>query len=321
MSAEWAHFVALGVFAYTHGGSTAVGVAGLMRLLPAALLAPFASSLGDRFRRERFLLAVVLLGAAALVVSAVGVVMDDRSIVFAAASAVGICSTLFRPRSRRAAPVARAYGEGVDRCERRDLDDREPRHADRSARRRGAGCRGRCRIRLRRRRPGLAGVGRSPRPRLGAGWRRDAWQGRGSRCPGGVQGDRGGSARAAPRRSHCIADIRARMPERPDRRHRLPGASQGSDGCRLPDGGDGGRRPDRSARCDLAARRAAGAAVRLGPGLLGPPDHADRALPLLRSGSRPASRARRRQQHPRRRGVHAAPAHRSRRGADSACSA
>jgi MFS family permease len=97
VSAEWAHFVALGVFAYTHGGSTAVGVAGLMRLLPAALLAPFASSLGDRFRRERFLLAVVLLGAAALVVSAVGVVMDDRIIVFSAASAVGICSTLFRP--------------------------------------------------------------------------------------------------------------------------------------------------------------------------------------------------------------------------------
>ena len=36
MSAEWAHFVALGVFAYDHGGSTAVGVAGLARLLPAA---------------------------------------------------------------------------------------------------------------------------------------------------------------------------------------------------------------------------------------------------------------------------------------------
>ena len=70
MSAEWAHFVALGVFAYGHGGSTAVGVAGLLRLLPAAAIAPFASSLGDRFRRERFLLALALLGAAALVVSA-----------------------------------------------------------------------------------------------------------------------------------------------------------------------------------------------------------------------------------------------------------
>jgi MFS family permease len=97
VSAEWAHFVALGVFAYGHGGSTAVGVAGLLRLLPAAAIAPFASSLGDRFRRERFLQGVVVLGAAALVVSAVGAFMDDRIIVFAAGSAVGVCSTLFRP--------------------------------------------------------------------------------------------------------------------------------------------------------------------------------------------------------------------------------
>ena len=64
ISAEWAHFVALGVFAYAHGGSSAVGVAGLMRLLPAAAIAPFASTLGDRFRRERFLFCLALLGAA-----------------------------------------------------------------------------------------------------------------------------------------------------------------------------------------------------------------------------------------------------------------
>ena len=95
--AEWAHFVALGVFAYGHGGSTAVGIAGLVRLLPAAAIAPLASSLGDRFRRERFLLGIALIGAAALGVSAVGAALDDRVIVFAAASAVGVCSTLFRP--------------------------------------------------------------------------------------------------------------------------------------------------------------------------------------------------------------------------------
>jgi MFS family permease len=97
ISAEWAHFVALGVFAYNHGGSTAVGVAGLMRLLPAAVIAPFASSLGDRIRRERFLLAISLLGAVSLAVSAAGALLDDRIIVFTAASVVGVCSTLFRP--------------------------------------------------------------------------------------------------------------------------------------------------------------------------------------------------------------------------------
>ena len=40
IAAEWAHFVALGVFAYTEGGATAVGIAGLVRMLPAAVVAP-----------------------------------------------------------------------------------------------------------------------------------------------------------------------------------------------------------------------------------------------------------------------------------------
>ena len=63
--AELAHFVALGVFAYEQGGTSAVGLAGLIRLLPAAILTPFASSLGDRYRRERLLLVLSLVGAAA----------------------------------------------------------------------------------------------------------------------------------------------------------------------------------------------------------------------------------------------------------------
>jgi MFS family permease len=83
-----------------------------MRLLPAAAIAPFASSLGDRFRRERFLLVVVLLGAAALVVSAAGALMDDRIVVFTAASAVGACSTLFRPALMALLPsLARSAAE------------------------------------------------------------------------------------------------------------------------------------------------------------------------------------------------------------------
>src|SRR5207244_7936837 len=35
IAAEWSHFVALGVFAYQRGGASAVGIAGLVRLLPA----------------------------------------------------------------------------------------------------------------------------------------------------------------------------------------------------------------------------------------------------------------------------------------------
>jgi MFS family permease len=85
------------VFAYERGGVSSVGVAGLVRLLPAALVAPFAASLGDRFRRERFLLAVILLGSAALAGSAAAAFAGSRSLVFACAALFGICTTLSRP--------------------------------------------------------------------------------------------------------------------------------------------------------------------------------------------------------------------------------
>jgi MFS family permease len=97
IAAEWAHFVALGVFAYEHGGASAVGIAGLVRLLPAALVAPFAASLGDRFRRERFLLAIALIGSASLAASAAAAFAGNRILVFTFAAVVGLSSTLFRP--------------------------------------------------------------------------------------------------------------------------------------------------------------------------------------------------------------------------------
>ena len=97
IAAEWAHFVALGVYAYDEGGATAVGVAGLVRLLPAAVVAPFAASLGDRFRRERFLLAMALVGAAALAGSAAATFAGQRWLVFALGAVVGLSSTLIRP--------------------------------------------------------------------------------------------------------------------------------------------------------------------------------------------------------------------------------
>ena len=86
IAAEWAHFVALGVFAYEQGGTAAVGVAGLVRLLPAAIVAPFAASLGDRFRRERFLFVLMVLGAVALAASAAGAFAGQRVVVFAFAA-------------------------------------------------------------------------------------------------------------------------------------------------------------------------------------------------------------------------------------------
>ena len=98
IAAEWAHFVALGIFAYDAGGTAAVGIAGLVRMLPAAVIAPLAGGFGDRFRRERFLLAIALLGSAALAGSGVAFFAGRSQVaIYLLAAVVGISSTLFRP--------------------------------------------------------------------------------------------------------------------------------------------------------------------------------------------------------------------------------
>jgi MFS family permease len=112
ITAEWAHFVALGVFAYEQGGASAVGIAGLVRLLPAAVVAPFAASLGDRFRRERFLLALTLVGSLALGGSAAAAFADAELLVYAFAALVGLASTLIRPTLQALLPsLARTPAE------------------------------------------------------------------------------------------------------------------------------------------------------------------------------------------------------------------
>ena len=63
------------MYAYDVGGESAVGLIFLARLIPAALIAPFAGMLGDRYPRERVLLftnltRIVLVSAAAVAVFA-----------------------------------------------------------------------------------------------------------------------------------------------------------------------------------------------------------------------------------------------------------
>ena len=97
IAAEWAHFVAFGIYAYDEGGTVAVGIAGVVRMLPAALVAPFAASLGDRFPRERFLLGISLVGCGALAASAAAFFAGSLPLVFALAAVVGLAATLVRP--------------------------------------------------------------------------------------------------------------------------------------------------------------------------------------------------------------------------------
>ena len=94
---QYAFLVAVSVYAYGIGGEKAVGLIFLARLVPAALLAPFAGLLGDRYPRERVLLVtnvvrVVLVGAAALAVFADA----DPWVVYGFAIAATIATTPFR---------------------------------------------------------------------------------------------------------------------------------------------------------------------------------------------------------------------------------
>ena len=97
-TSEWAFTVGLGIVAYRDGGATAVGLVGLLRMVPSAVLAPLLSPLADRGRRERVLILVSTLrglatGAAAVVVGIGGPV----AIVYALAVLSTIAATLFRP--------------------------------------------------------------------------------------------------------------------------------------------------------------------------------------------------------------------------------
>src|SRR5688500_7471937 len=97
-TAEWAFTVALGIVAYRDGGATAVGLVGLLRMVPSALIAPLVTPLADRGRRERVLIGVstvrgIATGAAGIVVAVGGPV----AIVYLLAALSTIAATLYRP--------------------------------------------------------------------------------------------------------------------------------------------------------------------------------------------------------------------------------
>jgi MFS family permease len=95
---QWGYEVALAVFAYRSGGATAVGLVALVRLLPAAVVAPFAALLGDRFRRRRIMVATDLVrvstmgGAAAAVFAGA-----PAAVVYSFAVLTALASTAFAP--------------------------------------------------------------------------------------------------------------------------------------------------------------------------------------------------------------------------------
>ncbi len=97
-TAEWAFTVGLAIVAYRDGGATAVGLVGLLRMVPSAIVTPLLSPLADRGRRERVLVLVSTVRGAATAAAAVVVgVAGPPQIVYALAVVSTIAATLYRP--------------------------------------------------------------------------------------------------------------------------------------------------------------------------------------------------------------------------------
>ncbi len=96
-TAEWAFTVAIGLVAYADGGAVAVGLVGILRLVPAAVLAPVIATYADRMPRERVLVASsTVRGAATLAIAAVLVTDGPIAIVYVLAIVSTIAFTPFR---------------------------------------------------------------------------------------------------------------------------------------------------------------------------------------------------------------------------------
>jgi MFS family permease len=95
---QWGYEVALAVFAYRAGGATAVGLVALVRLLPAAIVAPFAALLGDRFHRKRIMVAADLARVCAMAGAAAAVFAGAPAVtVYALAAIAAVTGTAFGP--------------------------------------------------------------------------------------------------------------------------------------------------------------------------------------------------------------------------------
>jgi MFS family permease len=91
-AAEFGTWVAILLYAYERTGPLSVGIVALVQLVPAALLAPAAAALGDRFPRERVLAGGYAVQAAAMLATGLAMVADVAPVVTYALAAVAASS-------------------------------------------------------------------------------------------------------------------------------------------------------------------------------------------------------------------------------------
>ena len=111
--AEWATWVSILAFAYGVGGAAATGLVALVQLVPAALVAPLAAIAGDRFRRERVLLAGYLAQSLAMAATAAALLAEAPvPLVYGLAALAATSITITRPAQNALLPsLARTTDE------------------------------------------------------------------------------------------------------------------------------------------------------------------------------------------------------------------
>lgn len=96
--AEMANFIAILLYAYEVGGSSALGLVAFLQLGPAALFAPVGATFGDRFRREVMLTVAYTVFALSSATVAVALYLDwPVGVVYALAAVNASVLTLVRP--------------------------------------------------------------------------------------------------------------------------------------------------------------------------------------------------------------------------------
>jgi MFS family permease len=106
VSAYWMFMVTLSFYAYERGGPAAVGLVGLLRVLPSVFAAPFGALLGDRYPRERVIVAINIARSVTIAGAALAAFTDaPAAIVYALASLMGLLQSTFRPTQAALLPL------------------------------------------------------------------------------------------------------------------------------------------------------------------------------------------------------------------------